>query len=1333
MAEQKSQASLTGVIRNLRLALFSPGEGGEVGAVVREARAFLKKNPPQELPEKDKSETAHLLYAVAQKTQQPQVAFEAMATLLSLGAVGETLLVKHLEDAGSLHVLKQTMERFQPHECLLVLNRFLEIPRHVDHRLQKWAVTYVSDLQRDDQDEVFLFLEALAERGETPADLIQRLLVGGRFRILVTDLLKMELSSEQISYLAKTLGALRSAGLMELLVAQLKQQPDEVVGDILQALVVLGPNDRSRLIMTATLLLRHKSVDVKKKALEAMQSMRAVGVADAAVDVALKQPALLGTASAALLGTSEDEAEVLFSGTFARFAARMAAVQSAVVSALDGVSLDMTPKENAQWSSLLKELGDPTPASNLQKRFVQHHVAFLKAGADSRPKPADRVKAMESAAEKDIFAVIKEKFLGNAKKDADESSRMTEFIKEKAVGGSIGKAFCKYVNVSGTSFKDATFDGASFLTSQLSDASFEKVKFVRCRFINVDFSRSRFAESRFIGCTFKNCLFSDTTFTKSLLRRSSFDVCIFSYALFRGVKMIATAVESCDMFGATFQHCSLKELKLTASNFTAARFKAGECSGVVWRDCLLKDMHLHGGSYRNTLFIACEVKDIFPFEVETDVPLLLKHEELRRSRLAHDFMDALVKDAGKDAESNALLPQLTPDNTDYGKYTVFLKDAAYRRDIMRRGAAMQDRNDLRASWGWAKLGPEKATFAAMLPLLVELDAVLSGEDIAPAPACSIAGYAPDYEASHALAKHFSPKDLKAMREKAGPQHAKRSPIPVDGLYIIGSIGTVAQTATSDIDLWLCVDGSIVSQKELEELKQKLTAIERFAEDVYDLEVHFFTMDLKDVRENNFGFTDKESAGSSQAKLLKEEFYRTVIHMAGRKPAWWYVPPQLDAPEYAAHLERFAELRPEIYRSVADLGPLESVDYKEFFGAAMWQIIKALKSPFKSVLKFGLMESYYKTRGKEMGVADTIKERILYGDRDFWNLDAYAVLFKRLYEYYSKQGDDRAIELMRMSFLQRTGMIPASGGVASTVSGNDGAALLEYYFPESPADVERKLLSASADAEKISALKNFDAFQKVGAEVGRYMFQSYEMVSRNLREKSSEAAISAEDMTKLGRKLISCLQPKKNKVGRVPFIHSPKGLFSSLDISCESEAGKKPVWIVKAYTKSQEGEKGSVEEIRRDMSLFRLLAWLTGNKLFTPKVHWQSSSLKDPIAYADIDLLLKSFYEFLPPAVIFEPEFEEYMEAEQVLYAFMPVNFFAFRSMEKIVESGLVYATNWGEMFHVDAPKKPELLMSAPLEFIKTNAHVPPHPECRTRILAPHKSAVARRVPEEAPA
>ena len=48
--------------------------------------------------------------------------------------------------------------------------------------------------------------------------------------------------------------------------------------------------------------------------------------------------------------------------------------------------------------------------------------------------------------------------------------------------------------------------------------------------------------------------------------------------------------------------------------------------------------------------------------------------------------------------------------------------------------------------------------------------------------------------------------------------------------------------------------------------------------------------------NDFGGSeeDVDSSGSAQGKLLKEEFYRTAVFIAGHVPLWWVVPVGVDA-------------------------------------------------------------------------------------------------------------------------------------------------------------------------------------------------------------------------------------------------------------------------------------------------------------------------------------------------------------------------------------------------------------------------------------------------------
>ena len=91
---------------------------------------------------------------------------------------------------------------------------------------------------------------------------------------------------------------------------------------------------------------------------------------------------------------------------------------------------------------------------------------------------------------------------------------------------------------------------------------------------------------------------------------------------------------------------------------------------------------------------------------------------------------------------------------------------------------------------------------------------------------------------------------------------------ISSLVLMGSIGTIAQTDESDFDYWVCVDGKQCSPEALTLLQQKLSAIESWAEQQFDIEVHFFLSEIDKVKQNDFGVADGESAGSAQALFLK---------------------------------------------------------------------------------------------------------------------------------------------------------------------------------------------------------------------------------------------------------------------------------------------------------------------------------------------------------------------------------------------------------------------------------------------------------------------------------
>ncbi|MEW5725793.1 MAG: hypothetical protein AB1896_21970, partial [Thermodesulfobacteriota bacterium] len=104
---------------------------------------------------------------------------------------------------------------------------------------------------------------------------------------------------------------------------------------------------------------------------------------------------------------------------------------------------------------------------------------------------------------------------------------------------------------------------------------------------------------------------------------------------------------------------------------------------------------------------------------------------------------------------------------------------------------------------------------------------------------------------------------------------------VDSLVLMGSSGSVGHTASSDLDYWVCLNRNRFLPGELMVLKKKLGVISRWAAERHRTEVNFYIVDLEALADNRLETEGEETEGEVAPLFLKEEFYRTLLHVAGR--------------------------------------------------------------------------------------------------------------------------------------------------------------------------------------------------------------------------------------------------------------------------------------------------------------------------------------------------------------------------------------------------------------------------------------------------------------------
>ena len=234
--------------------------------------------------------------------------------------------------------------------------------------------------------------------------------------------------------------------------------------------------------------------------------------------------------------------------------------------------------------------------------------------------------------------------------------------------------------------------------------------------------------------------------------------------------------------------------------------------------------------------------------------------------------------------------------------------------------------------------------------------------------------------------------------------------PLHGLFLMGSLGTLAQTEGSDMDLWLCHD-PCMDEAALELLRRKARAVESWAAS-QGAELHVFLVDpARFASGRRDAELSGEDCGSSQHYLLLDEFFRTALWLGGRTPTWWLVPAEQEEhyPAYVTALRARGLLTAE---QELDFGYLRRVPVHEYLGAGMWQLYKAMQSPYKSVLKLLLNEAYASTHPGGDCLALEFKRDVLAGETDLDELDPYIRLYRRLESYLRNRGDEARLELVR---------------------------------------------------------------------------------------------------------------------------------------------------------------------------------------------------------------------------------------------------------------------------------------------------------------------------------
>lgn len=453
----------------------------------------------------------------------------------------------------------------------------------------------------------------------------------------------------------------------------------------------------------------------------------------------------------------------------------------------------------------------------------------------------------------------------------------------------------------------------------------------------------------------------------------------------------------------------------------------------------------------------------------------------------------------------------------------------------------------------AQLSPANKIIFQLLPLFLSVNHPL------------LPGYIANYQPGRVCHYELTPES-KALLEQlfSVGQYRLLDGCYIDGLYTIGSVGSVGQSQKSDWDIWLCCPEQ-QCQSHRQQLTEKCAAIERWANQI-GVELHLFLVTQSQFKQQAQSQLDRESSGSAQHWLLLDEFYRSAITIAG-KPIFWQ---QLD--HNAIDRENFV-----------DFGDIPTPPAQEYFGAMLWQLYKGIDAPEKSLLKALLLESYFSDFPNTQLLSQQWKEQAIQHQ----TCDHYLLLLQRITEHLHKQNDLDRLELVRECFYLKC--TPGLSYLTST-------ATPTYQQQQLLQLVEQWQFSD----EKVSHLDRAERWDPVAVQQHHQrlvaaLLKSYQLLKAMAQRHNIDEALYPQEMAILSRKLYSAYQTSSTKINLLPSKalspHTNPDLYFRRAVSNQQGSS----WLLL----NQAPVFGQDYRLQQDKSLIKLLGWAAINSYASP--------------------------------------------------------------------------------------------------------------------------------------
>ncbi|MDR9502194.1 MAG: class I adenylate cyclase [Desulfurivibrionaceae bacterium] len=501
---------------------------------------------------------------------------------------------------------------------------------------------------------------------------------------------------------------------------------------------------------------------------------------------------------------------------------------------------------------------------------------------------------------------------------------------------------------------------------------------------------------------------------------------------------------------------------------------------------------------------------------------------------------------------------------------------------------------------------------------------------------------------------------------------------IHSLKTIGSIGTIAQTAKSDCDYWVSVRYADLGEKGEELLTRKCRLISAWAKKK-GFEAHFFLMDIEQTRENRFtSHAEEESAGSALKLLLKDELFRTHILVAGKMLLWWLIPPGLSHDAYLQHVRKLVAdgLNMENY---IDLGYLSGIPRAEIFGACLWQLNKALDSPFKSVIKFAYLELLLNKADTLPFFSSKIVRMVTFPELlpegephlELTAIDPYLLLARDLVAFYQQTSavykDDNLIrECLFLKTLE---------GMKSQQKGPQLQRTMDLMS-------SWNLLPPHMEDFLHISTWGYNELLAAGVEVHNYLLSTYKrlrLLIAAAEQQGVEHTITQRDISVLGRKLFTFYENKPHKIEYIRSLSRDIMCQKAITFHITRSEGKISFYAFQGEQSSDSIRQNRELQIRRETNIITLIAWLVVNGILqkSTEIHLADNLLQ--IHLPDIQALADQLILQFPLINFSKITATELLKKERIIQALAVINFLKLPIRgEKELHSSIITVNNYGE-------------------------------------------------------